>query len=258
MARWIGYRHEGRAALGALEGDTIHEHEGDLFAGPRPTGRSVPLAAVEVGLPCLPSKFLALWNNDRPAAEKHGLAIPQEPLWFQKPASCYRAHGQAIVQPASYDGRVIYEGEVGLVIGRVCKGLSVEEAAAAIFGVTIVNDVTALELLGRDPAFPQWGRAKGFDTFGVFGPVIATGLDPGALTVKTRLNGRERQSFSSAGQIFTAAQVVSAISRDLTLLPGDLIACGTGLGALPMKPGSTVEVEIEGVGVLRNAYVAAG
>jgi 2-keto-4-pentenoate hydratase/2-oxohepta-3-ene-1,7-dioic acid hydratase in catechol pathway len=135
--------------------------------------------------------------------------------------------------------------------------VSVEEAAQAIFGVTCVNDVTALELIPRDPAFPQWTRAKGFDTFGAFGPVLATGLDPAALQVRTLLNGRERQSFPCSGQIFSAAQLISAISRDLTLLPGDLIACGTGLGVLPMKPGAVVEVVIEGVGTLRNTYVAA-
>jgi 2-keto-4-pentenoate hydratase/2-oxohepta-3-ene-1,7-dioic acid hydratase in catechol pathway len=254
MPSWIAYQHAGQAGFGTLEGAQIAEHQGDLFDHPTPTGRTLPLTEVQVAVPCRPPKFLALWNNDRPAAAKQGLAIPAEPLYFLKAPSCYRAHGQPIEPPTSDQGRVVYEGELGLVIGAVCKDLSVEQAARAIFGVTCVNDVTAIDLLHRDPAFPQWTRAKSFDTFGVFGPVIATGLDPAALRVRTLVNGRERQSFACAELIFSPAQLVSALSHDLTLVPGDLIACGTSLGVLPMRPGMVVEVVIEGVGTLRNTY----
>lgn len=157
--------------------------------------------------------------------------------------------------PKNYEGRVVYEGELGLVIGRACKNVSPEDALSAIFGVTCINDVTALDLLSRDASFAQWKRAKGSDTFGVFGPVIATELD--ALVVRTLVNGRERQNFPCSDMIFSPAQIVSALSKDMTLLPGDVIACGTSLGVLPMKPGTMIEVVIDGIGSLRNTFMPA-
>jgi 2-keto-4-pentenoate hydratase/2-oxohepta-3-ene-1,7-dioic acid hydratase in catechol pathway len=117
-----------------------------------------------------------------------------------------------------------------------------------------VNDVTAAELLKKDPSFDQWSRAKGFDTFGVFGPVIATGLDPLALTIRLSLNGQERQNYPVADMVFPPARLVAMISRDLTLEPGDVIACGTSVGVGSMKPGSEVVVSIEGIGELANRY----
>jgi len=156
--------------------------------------------------------------------------------------------------PRSYDGRVAYEGELGIVIGKACTGVSVAEAADHILGYTCVNDVTAMELLQRDPSFAQWTRAKNFDGFGVFGPVVATGLDPASLTVRTLVNGRERQNYRVDDMIFPPAELVSRISQDMTLVPGDVIACGTSLGVLPMKPGIMIEVVIEGIGTLRNPY----
>ena len=257
MAQWLSYSHAGRAGFGMLQGDQIDVHEGNLFASPRSSGVQLALADVQLGLPCIPSKFIGLWNNYHAQAAKQALAIPAEPLYFIKAASSYAAHGQDISQPASYDGRVVYEGELGLVIGKACKNLSVEEAEDAIFGVTCVNDVTALDLLGRDASFAQWTRCKSFDTFGVFGPVIATGLDLKAVSVRTLLGGRERQNYPCSDMIFSPAQIVSLLSKDMTLTPGDLIACGTSVGVLPMKPGVVVEVCIDGIGVLRNTFTAA-
>jgi 2-keto-4-pentenoate hydratase/2-oxohepta-3-ene-1,7-dioic acid hydratase in catechol pathway len=257
MTTWLRFDHQGVAGFGALDGELITEHTGDLFDSPTPTGRHLELTDVEITLPCHPSKFLALWNNDQAQAAKQGLAIPAEPLYFMKAASSYRAHDQTIEVPPSYDGRVVYEGELGLVIGKVCRNLCVEDAAQAIFGVTCVNDVTAIDLLNKDASFAQWTRAKSQDTFGVFGPVIATGLALDTLRVRTLVNGRERQNFPCSGMIFSPAQIVSALSHDMTLMPGDLIACGTSLGVLPMKPGTVVEVAIDGVGVLRNTFGAA-
>jgi 2-keto-4-pentenoate hydratase/2-oxohepta-3-ene-1,7-dioic acid hydratase in catechol pathway len=254
MTTWLRFDSGGTAGFGTLDGDFIDEHEGDLFASPTPTGRRFALADVQIVLPCRPSKFLALWNNDHAQAEKQGLSTPEEPLYFIKASSSYLAHGESINVPPGYDGRVVYEGELGLVIGKVCRNLAPEEAEQAIFGVTCVNDVTAIDLLQKDPSFPQWTRAKGFDTFGAFGPTIVTGLDIRTLRVRTQVNGRERQNFPCSGMIFSAAQIVSAMSRCMTLMPGDLIACGTSSGVLPMKPGTVVEVIIDGVGTLRNTY----
>ena len=257
MAQWISYSHAGQAGFGMLNGDRIDVHSGDMFVSKCSTGVQLRLADVQVSLPCLPGKFIGLWNNYHAQAAKQGLSIPAEPLYFIKAASSYAAHGQDITLPATYDGRVVYEGELGLVIGKPCKNLDVGKAADAIFGVTCVNDVTALDLLNRDASFAQWTRAKSFDTFGVFGPVIATGLDLGSLSVRTLLGGRERQNYPCSDMIFSPAQIVSLLSKDMTLMPGDLIACGTSLGVLPMKPGALVEICIDGIGVLRNTFSPA-
>ena len=257
MAYWMGFDYKGQPGFGLLTGEEIEVFEGDLFDAPRPSGVTLALTDVTVGLPCHPRTFFGLWNNYHAQATKQGLAIPAEPLYFIKAASSHCAHLQTIEVPQNYDGRVVYEGELGLVIGKTCKNASIEEAAAAIFGVTCVNDVTALDLIARDATFAQWTRAKSFDTFGVFGPVIATGLDAGTLSVRTLVNGRERQNYPCSDMIFSAVQIVSLLSKDMTLMPGDVIACGTSVGVLPMKPGTVIEVVIDGIGVLKNTYGAA-
>ena len=147
-----------------------------------------------------------------------------------------------------------YEGELAVVIGRCARRIAREEAAACIFGYTCANDVTAMELLQRDPSFPQWTRAKSFDGFGAFGPWIDTAFDPASATLSTRVAGRERQNYALADMFFAPQELVWRLSQDMTLLPGDVILCGTSLGVLPMKPGSTVEVEISGLALLRNLY----
>ena len=253
---WIRFEAAGQAGFGVLEGGEIGVCLGDMFGAFERTGQSLSLSDVTTLLPCVPSKFIGLWNNYHAQATKQGLSLPAEPLYFIKAASSYCAHEQPFEAPASYDGRVVYEGELGLVIGKTCKNVSVEDAAQVIFGVTCVNDVTALDLLTRDASFAQWTRAKSFDTFGIFGPVIATGLDWSALAVKTLVNGRERQNYPCSDMIFSPAQIVSSLSREMTLYPGDVIACGTSLGVVPIKPGTVVEVSIDGIGVLRNTFAS--
>lgn len=255
--KWLRFAHEGKAGFGILDGDTVVVHDGDMFGAATPTGERIETSGIEWLTPCLPGKMIGLWNNFRAAAEKNGWAIPGEPLYFLKGANSYCAHGQPIVAPRSYDGRVIYEGELAIVIGRMASRVTEQDAPAHIFGYTCANDVTATELIQRDPSFPQWARAKSFDTFGVFGPVIETGFDPGQGEVVALLNGRERQRYPLADMIFPPAKLVSLISQDMTLCPGDVILCGTSLGVLPMKPGTTVEVAIEGIGKLSNEYRAA-
>lgn len=254
MTLWTRIEHEGRARIGTVDGDLVRLHEGTIFDPGPATGEVVAAADARWLTPTEPTKMVALWNNFRAAAEKNGWAIPAEPLTFLKAPNSFAAHGQAIPVPKSYDGRVAYEGELGIVIGRTCSAVSVEEAANYILGYTCVNDVTAMELLQRDPSFPQWTRAKNFDGFGVFGPVVATGLDPASLTVRTLVNGRERQNYRVEDMIFPPAELVSRLSHDMTLVPGDIIACGTSLGVLPMKAGTEVEIVIDGIGTLRNRY----
>lgn len=252
MTLWLRFAQGDRTGFGTLDGEHVYVHEGDMFGLYAPTGETLALADVTLLTPCAPQKMVCLWNNSRAVAAKNNLAEPAEPLYFLKAPSAYLASGQTIPRPASYDGRVIYEAELGVVIGK--RSSNVDEATAAehIFGFTCVNDVTALELLFKDPSFPQWTRAKNFDGFGAFGPVIAHGLDPATITVKALLDGRERQSQTADDMFFSPAKLVSLISRDMTLLPGDIIACGTTVGALPMKPGAKIEVVVSGVGALAN------
>jgi len=252
--KWMRCRQNGRELFGLLEGDRLAVHEGDLFDRARPTGEYVDLTGAEWLTPCRPTKMLALWNNFRAAAEKNGWAIPAEPLYFVKTPNSYAAHGQAIPALAADVGRVAYEGELAIVIGRRARNVSPEQAASHIFGYSCANDLTAMELLQRDPSFPQWTRAKGFDAFGVFGPVIETDFNSATATLRTIVGGRERQNYPLADMIFAPHELVSRLSHDMTLEPGDVILCGTSLGVLPMKPGTTVEVEIDGIGRLVNTY----
>ncbi|MGO8952960.1 MAG: fumarylacetoacetate hydrolase family protein [Rhodomicrobium sp.] len=255
MAKWVRFEHGGASYFGTLDGSTIAVHKGDMFENAVPTGERADLARVKMLTPCLPSKMICLWNNFAANAKKQNLSEPAEPLWFLKAPSSHLAHGEAIERPASYSGRIIYEGELGIVIGKRCSNVSEAEAPDYIFGYTCVNDVTALDILTKDASFAQWARAKSFDTFGAFGPAIATGLDPVTLSVRTVLNGAERQNYPLSDMFFPPARLVSLLSKDVTLMPGDVIACGTSLGAGVMKEAAnTVEVSIEGIGTLTNTF----
>ena len=254
MAHWIRFEHQGQAGFGMLEHGNIKVHAGDMFGGAQPTGSSVPLTSVKVLTPTQPSKMVALWNNFHALAAKLGNPEPPEPLYFLKGNNSFLAHDETIRVPASYSGKVVFEGELGVVIGKRCKAVAEADAPDYVFGYTCINDVTAAEILNKDATFAQWSRAKSFDTFGVFGPVIATGLDPSRLVVRTILNGQERQNYPVADMIFSPLRLVSLISQDMTLEPGDVIACGTSLGVGSMKPGSSVSVVIDGIGTLSNRY----
>lgn len=254
MAQWLRFERNGQAGFGTLEGGTIRVHSGNMFEGATPTGESLAKSATKPLIPCVPQKMVALVDNYHALVTKLQHAVPAEPLYFLKSNSSFAADGDTIRVPASYPGKVVYEGELGIVIGKRARAVAEADAAAHIFGYTCINDVTAAELLQKDPGFAQWTRAKSFDTFGVFGPVIATGIDPLALYVRTVLNDQERQNYPVADIIFPPARLVSLISQDITLEPGDIIACGTSVGVGSMKPGSTVSIHIEGVGTLTNRY----
>ncbi|MBI3575652.1 MAG: fumarylacetoacetate hydrolase family protein, partial [Gammaproteobacteria bacterium] len=219
---WIRFERGGQTGFGTLRDGVIQVHEGDMFEGSSATSATVPLADVTLLTPCVPTKMIALWNNFHALAAKLNLTVPPEPLYLLKTPNSFLAGGQTIRVPASYAGKVVYEGELGVVIGKRASNVSEADAAQYIFGYTCSNDVTAAELIQKDPTFAQWTRAKSFDTFGVFGPVIATGLDPLGLSVKTLLDGKERQNYPVSDMIFKPAQIVSLISRDMTLYPGDV------------------------------------
>ena len=254
MARWLRCEYQGQVRFGTLAGESVRFHEGELFDDPRPTSQTAPLGDVRMLTPTEPSKIVALWNNFHQLAAKLNLAAPPEPLYFIKSSTSALPDGGTIRRPKAYDGKVIFEGELGVVIGKRCREVSEAEAPDYIFGYSCINDVTAAEILNKDASFAQWTRAKSFDTFGVYGPVIATGLNPAGLVVRTHLNGQERQNYPVSDMVFQPARLVSAISQDLTLLPGDVIACGTSLGVGSMKPGSRIAISIEGIGTLSNTF----
>ena len=254
--KWMRYSHAGVEGFGLLDGDVVQVHDGNMFHQPRPTGAHLRLADVAWLAPCRPGKIIGLWNNYRAAAEKNGWARPAEPLYFLKANSSVTAHQTTIPAPVAHDGRVVYEGELAIVIGRTTHAIAAVDATASILGYTCANDVTAVELLHSDPTFPQWTRAKSFDGFCAFGPVIDTDFNPAPAGLRTLVGGRERQNYLFADMFFSPAELVSRLSFDMTLEPGDLILCGTSLGALPMKPGTVIEVVIDGIGTLRNSYAA--
>lgn len=224
-------------------------HEGEMFGSNQATGETLQLEDVQVEIPCVPSKLIALWNNSHAVALAQGLESPQEPLFFIKPPNSYARQNSVIEHSASI-GRILYEGELGIVIGKPCRDVSVEDAGKVIFGYTCVNDLTAQALLKAEAGFTHWTRAKGLDGFAPFGPVIATDIDPAKLTIRTRINGRERQSYPSTDLILDPTLLVSLISRGMTLLPGDLIACGTSSGVGPFPKDGNVEIEITNIGIL--------
>jgi 2-keto-4-pentenoate hydratase/2-oxohepta-3-ene-1,7-dioic acid hydratase in catechol pathway len=255
VTTWVRFHHQGRDGFGTLAGGNIDIHDGDLFDAPKSTGKTLALSDVQLLAPARPTKIVALWNNFHALAAKLNVAEPPEPLYFLKATSSVTAPGAVVTKPASYSGKVIYEGELGVVIGKKCSAVSVDKIDPFILGYTCVNDITAVDILKKDPTFDQWARAKSFDSFCPFGPGIVSGIDPAKLVVRTILNGAERQSYPVSDMIFSPQQIVSLVSHDMTLLPGDLICCGTSLGAGTMKdPVNHVTVAIDGVGELVNEY----
>jgi 2-keto-4-pentenoate hydratase/2-oxohepta-3-ene-1,7-dioic acid hydratase in catechol pathway len=201
-----------------------------------------------------PGKIIGVGRNYVEHAAELGNAVPKQPLLFLKPPSAVIADGDAIVMPPE-SVQVEYEGEIGVVIGRSLRRATEADARAAIAGITCINDVTARDLQRSDE---QWTRAKGFDTFCPIGPRVAP-MDPerfAALEVHCRVNGVERQRGRARDMAFGILTLVAYISQVMTLEPGDLIATGTPSGVGPLHPGDVVEVEIPGVGVLRNPVVA--
>jgi 2-keto-4-pentenoate hydratase/2-oxohepta-3-ene-1,7-dioic acid hydratase in catechol pathway len=202
--------------------------------------------------PGKPGKVIAVGRNYRAHAEELGNPMPAQPMIFLKPSTAVIGNGEAIVLPPASQ-KVEQEAEIGVVILERMRHLTPEQAARARFGFTCVNDVTARDLQKTDG---QWGRAKGFDTFCPLGPAVAEGIDWRALEVIGRVNGQEVQRGKSSDMAFDIPTLLVFISGVMTLEPGDVIATGTPAGTTALKPGDVVEVEIPGVGVLRNPVTA--
>ena len=212
----------------------------------------IALSSVTFAPPCLPSKIIGVGRNYADHASELGNPLPAEPLLFFKPPSALNHHEGTVPYPTQ-STRVDYEGELGVVIGVRCKAVSRARADDVIMGYTICDDITARDLQKSDG---QWARAKGFDGFAPIGPCIATGIDPSALRVRTRVNGVTKQDAATSSLIFDVPMLVEYISAAFTLEPGDVVSTGTPAGIGPVQPGDVVEVEIDGIGVLRNRIVA--
>lgn len=251
ITKYVRYAYEGRDSYGILDGEIIRELDGGLFASPQPTGRIVRLAEVRLLIPCEPSKVIAVGLNYK--SHLGNSPVSEYPGLFAKYPTSLIAHEDEIVIPADSES-LHYEGELVIVIGKKAQKVSIADAPDYIFGVTAGNDVSERTWQRSDL---QWLRAKASDTFGPIGPAIVSGLNYNDLLVQTRLNGVVQQSESSKDLIFDVDEIVSYVSRYITLLPGDVIFTGTPGSTKAMKPGDIVEIEVEGVGVLRNRVVAA-
>jgi len=254
MAKWMRFQRRGKATLGTLIGDQAHVHSGDVFGDPQPTGETVSVGGIEWLCPVEPRNFHALWTNSYARAEKEGLFVAEFPLYFMKATTSLLPQSGAIRRPPGFTGSVKFEAELGIVIGRDCFQVSEHDAADYVFGYTCVNDVTAPEILNAEPRFKQWTRSKSFPTFGAIGPVIETALDLNAVRIQAILEGETKQDFLLSDMIDGPETLVSRISQDVHLLPGDVIACGTSVGACNMENGQRIDVHIEGIGTLSNLF----
>jgi 2-keto-4-pentenoate hydratase/2-oxohepta-3-ene-1,7-dioic acid hydratase in catechol pathway len=213
------------------------------------TGIRFPLADVRLLAPILPSKVICTGRNYAEHAREMGTDAPDEPVIFLKPSTAVSGPGDPIVRPVDLSERVDYEGELAVVIGRLCRQVPAERVPEVIFGYTCANDVTARDLQARDG---QWTRAKGFDTFCPLGPWIETDVDPADLELSTRLNGEVKQQSRTSLMLHGVSALIAAVSQVMTLLPGDVLLTGTPAGVGPMDKGDQVSVTIEGIGTLTN------
>jgi 2-keto-4-pentenoate hydratase/2-oxohepta-3-ene-1,7-dioic acid hydratase in catechol pathway len=246
----VRYSRDGRARYGAIEGDRIAPLEGALDALVRtPRTKSIPLDTVRLLAPTTPSKIVAAGLNYGAFVREQKVESPKEPLIFLKPATAVIGPDDAIVYPPQSQ-ELYFEGELAIVIARRASRVQLSEARRYVLGYTCMNDVTAGDLQARDNEFT---RSKSFDTFAPIGPVIETEIEnPDALALTTKLNGEIRQNANTSDLIFKSDFLVSFISHVMTLMPGDVISTGTPPGVGQMKVGDVIEIEIEGIGVLRN------
>ena len=250
IARFLGQ--DGEILEGVVEGDGLFEISGldSMLRGGRRVGKRLELSSVQLMPWGTGRKIVAIGKNYLDHAKELSSEVPKEPLIFMKPASGLIGHGQVIVlPPASVSKEVHHEAELAVVIGKRLRRASEAECAKAIAGVTCLNDVTARDI---QKAEGQWTRAKGFDTFCPVGPWVSVGLDWSDLRVQCRVNGAVKQDGRSKDQVFPLPRLLAFICGGMTLEPGDLVSTGTPAGVGPLKAGDTVEVEVEGVGVLRN------
>lgn len=236
------------AAYGVIRGEDICEIKGDIFSEYELTGVRRPLAEVKLLAPVQPSIIAAVGKNYYDHAMEFDNTPPESPIIFFKPPTTVIGPEDKIIRPF-ISTRVDYEGELAMVVKKPARCVAAADYKDYILGYTILNDVTARDLQKKDG---QWARGKGFDTFAPMGPIITDEVDASSLRIETRLNGKTVQSSNTGRLLFSLGQVFEFVTRFMTLRPGDVISTGTPEGVGPMVNGDTVEVQIEGIGVLRN------
>ena len=248
------FEHKGQLMIGKVVGEEIVVLDGSLFDILGETNIQYSLADVKLFPPVIPTKIACIGLNYREHIEEIGESIPEIPRFFFKPPSCLIGHEEAIIIPKGAE-RVDYEGELALVIKKKAKEVAEEEALNYVLGYSCFNDVTERAIVMRNPA--DLTLSKCFDTFGPFGPYIVTGLDTTKLAIKTYLNGRLVQNGNTKNFVFGIPYIIHYLSQAITFYPGDIIITGTPRGIEPMNAGDVVEVEIEGIGRLRNPVRAS-
>jgi 2-keto-4-pentenoate hydratase/2-oxohepta-3-ene-1,7-dioic acid hydratase in catechol pathway len=249
--RIVRYSREGQVGFGILEGETIAALSPHPFAAFEYTGERFPTGEVRLLAPVLPTKVVAVGRNYAEHAREMGGEVPDDPVIFLKPSTAVIGPGDPIVHPG-WVGRVDYEGELAVIVGKLARRLDEADAIQAVLGFSCANDVTARDLQRADG---QWARAKGFDSFCPLGPWIETDLDSSDLALRTLVNGEPRQQARTSQLERGVASLVAFVSRVMTLLPGDVLLTGTPAGVGPLEVGDRVEVEIDGIGVLANQVV---
>lgn len=251
--RYIRFRKGSTTAYGVIDGISVNELRGDLFAS-KTSGAKHKLSDVKLLYPCNPPKVIAVGLNYK--SHIGNRTPPSRPEIFYKPVTCLQHPEEPIVIPKDAKN-VHYEGELVLVIGKPASRISAAQAKDAIFGVTCGNDVSERDWQNGADKDLQWWRAKGADTFGPLGPVIVSGLDYDNLLLTTRLNGQVVQQQKTSDLLFKPTEIVSFVSRYVALTPGDVIYTGTPGATKKMNAGDVVEVELESVGILRNTVTSA-
>jgi len=247
--KYLRFLQNGNAKYGLLEKDNvIIEMVGDIFNNPKNTENVYSLSEITFLPPCIPTKIIAVGLNYFDHADEVQMKIPEEPLIFMKPPSALIAHDSNIIYP-KMSKQLDYEAELAVIIKNKVKDIEPEDVFKNILGYTCFNDVTARDLQKKDE---QWTRAKSFDTFAPIGPFISTDLNPDNLQIKLYKNGQLMQNSSTSNMIFKVDKIVSFVSKIMTLFPGDIIATGTPSGVGQLEVGDKVEVEIEGIGTLKN------
>ena len=240
-------------SFGVVEENTVAAIAAHPFGDLTFTGQRFPIPDVRLLAPILPSKVIAVGKNYAAHAEEMGGEAPAEPMLFSKPSTAVIGPGEAVTYPQKLSERVDFEGELAVVIGRMCREVPASRATDVILGYTCANDVTARDLQARDG---QWTRAKGFDTFCPLGPWIETDADPGDLAISTTVNGEVRQDARTSQLMHGIPTLVEYVSQVMTLLPGDVILTGTPAGVGPLEVGDEVTVTVENVGSLTNRVIA--
>ena len=254
MEFWCRILVDGTARLGLRQDEHVLIYEGDLFAAPVPTGQQVKLDEAEWLTPVEPRQYLGLLNNLHAALAHSGDPLPVSPVYFAKLPGCLNGHLADISIPKEFGDKVVFEAELGVVIGRECFQPSRDSIDDYIFGYTCVNDVTAYEPLLENKQVQQWTRAKSFPGFGPLGPWIVRGIEPDGLQIEAYLDGEKLQDYPVSDMVFSPRDAVSRIASEIRLYPGDIIACGTSVGNCFMKPGQKIEIRIPGLGSLLNTY----